>query len=344
MNRIQSVDALRSIAIFAVIAIHTTPFKIQSLPNGDSLNLAIIINQMARFAVPFFFVVSGYFWAKKFNNFEEIFAPTVAMAKRIGFIFFAWSVIYLLPWNIYDSLVHGPTGPVKVFYQNLCYAFSNPLTIAMQGTKGHLWFLVGLLCSLSISALLIRMRLTSLLIALAVTLYAIGLTGKAYRDSPLGIHVSFNFRDGPFFALIFFVTGYLLQRKKPNDSWFSIGLLISIVGVALHFSELLLLKQNWGTTMAQDYVIGTYIFGTGVAMMALSNSNLLTFNCAKSIGPLVLGIYASHFIFVDLLLPVDRAFSAYATWTISYPVMVFLLSYALALLLSRFPLTKKLVA
>ena len=343
VRKIQSVDVMRAIAIFAVIVLHTKPFRSQSPPAGSTLDLATTINQLARFAVPFFFVISGYFWANKIKGGTEILSPTLVRAKRICYMFLAWSAIYLLPWNIYDSLRYGPTGPIKGIYWNICNAITDPLTTVMEGTKSHLWFLVGLLCSLLVSALFIRLRQLRLLIVLALVFYTIALLGKPYSCSVLGFHVNFNFRNGPFFSLIFFVTGYLLQCKQPDDSWFRTGLLISMFGIALHFFELMILSKHWGTTMLQDYVVGTYFFGTGVAIMALSNCKIFIFEKIASIGQFVLGIYVSHYIFVDLLKPIGRKYSGYAMWELSYPALVLLLSYMFVLLIARLPLTKKLI-
>ncbi|WP_081367541.1 acyltransferase family protein [Alteromonas mediterranea] len=47
---------MRVIAILAVIIIHTKPFFLA----GNS-NIGIFLHQVYRFAVPFFFVISGYF-------------------------------------------------------------------------------------------------------------------------------------------------------------------------------------------------------------------------------------------------------------------------------------------
>ena len=66
---------------------------------------------------------------------------------------------------------------------------------------------------------------------------------------PAGLHVTFNFRDGPFFSLIFFVTGYFLHKR--------------------------------------DYVAGTYFFGVGVALIALSDSPWLPSPRLAAIGPYV---------------------------------------------------------
>lgn len=344
INRLQSVDVLRTVAIFFVIAIHTTPFELQSSPIGHMLDLATVINQIARFAVPFFFVLSGYFWANKFKDEKSLLQPTTRMAKKILILFVAWSAIYLLPTNIVDSFSYGLSGPVKKTYWNLESAVSSPLKVLMQGTKVHLWFLVGLLCSLSISAFFVRYRLNLLLVVVAIALYLVGLAGKAYSDSPFGFSTTFNFRNGPFFPLIFFVTGYFIQRSNLNYRRFPLGCFLALIGVLLHFAELKFIHRNWGTTMAQDFVIGTYFYGVGVFLIAVSNIERLNSFRIASVGPLVLGIYASQFIFVDMLKPFDRRFSGEGVWEVLYVVAVFLLSYALALIFSKHRVTRRLVA
>lgn len=347
MSRVKSVDALRVAAIIAVIAIHTRPFESPSLPIGRTLDLATTVNQLARFAVPLFFILSGYFWANKFKDNRNLIGPTLKIAKKLVILFLAWSVIYLIPANIIGTFSFGVTGPIKQTYWNFVGALSNPMTTLMQGTKVHLWFLVGLLCSLSISALLLRFNLSRLLAAVAVAFYVLGLAGKAYSDTPLGFHSSFNFRNGPFFSLIFFVTGYFIQRREPSEHRLLFGFLFLAFGALCHFSELLILNEVWGTTLGQDYVIGTYFLGVGAALIAFSNSKWLSARKVASIGPLVLGIYASHFIFIDLFQPIDRIYDGNSTWDALYVFIVFIvfiLSYALSWLLSRHHITNRLVA
>lgn len=342
MSRIQSVDVLRVAAIVAVIVIHTIPFA-TSVPIGEQFDLATLVQMPTRFAVPFFFILSGYFWAQKLASQQEIVAPTMAMLKRIAFLFFVWSAIYLLPTNLFEAFQYGPLGPVKQVYWNAVTAVSNPLDTVMQGTKEHLWFLMGLLWSLAISAVLLRYKQTWLLLPLAIALYVIGLTGKAYSDSPLGFQIDFNFRNGPFFSLIFFVTGYLLYRKPSRPAWFPIGLTIAVLGFFLQFAELWTLHQQWGTSLGQDYVIGTYFFGLGIAMMGLSGSRYLDFPSAAAIGPLVLGIYASHCIVIDFLKPLGRHFAGNWIWSAAQVGVVFFLAYALARLMVKSGVTRKMV-
>lgn len=311
---------------------------------GSGLDLATVLNQAARFAVPFFLILSGYFWAQKVKGDLGIVAPSVTMAKRIGFVFLAWSAIYLFPTNIADAFAHGPVGLARQVYWNLASTMSRPANTIFQGTKGHLWFLNGLLCSIGISALLLRHERKRLLVALALALYAIGLAGKAYSDTPLGFDIGFNFRNGPFFSLIFFVTGYLLHRTSPTPMWLPAGLAIAMAGFVLQLAETWLLHARWGTSMVQDYVVGTYFLGLGVAMIALSNSRYLDWPRVASIGPLVLGIYAAHMAFVDLLAPLERRWTHSGWRSVTYVVAVFALSYTAANVMRRFRLTRKLVS
>jgi surface polysaccharide O-acyltransferase-like enzyme len=343
-DRIQSVDTLRLIAIFAVIVIHTAPFAGDLEAVGTKLDLALVLNQLARFAVPYFFLISGYFWATKFADAQSVQKPTQVMARRIIVILLAWSTIYLLPTNLAEPFKYGVFGPVKMVYWNVIEALKHPGSLFFQSTKYHLWFLMSLLICLTISGVLISRNMVRSLIFLSLILYLIGLMGKAYADTPVGFHLTFNLRNGPFFGLIFFVTGYLLQRLKPDPSWFSWGLALSSLGVCLHFGEIYVLNRHWGTSMNQDYLFGTYFFGVGAGLMALSNNPLLRAPRLSFLGPLVLGIYAVHVVFVDLLQPLHLEFSGVAIWEIGYPIVVLILSIGAAYGMSRVRLLRPLVA
>lgn len=343
MGRLQSVDVVRLVAIIGVIAIHTVPFAHSPAHVGTELDAATVVNQLARFAVPFFFIMSGYFWAQKIETEQDLSASTIKMAKRLVVLLVAWSIFYLLPTDIVGSFASGHYGPIKQLYWNVMRVASKPFLTALEGTKMHLWFLPVLLSALLISAFLVRYRQQRLLAGLAVALYLIGLAGKAYSDTPIGFHSEFNFRDGPFFSLIFFVTGYFLKQRQPGPAWFSAGMLIAALGVLLQVVELRILNSYWGSKMVQDFVIGTYFYGLGAAMIALSGSRYLNLERVASVGPLVLGIYASHLIFVDLLAPLSVRFADSAIWSVGYVLAVFVLSYLLVRVMARSPVTRRFV-
>lgn len=336
-SRMQSVDVLRAAATVCVIAIHTTPFEDAASPLGQSLDLGLLINQLARFAVPLFFVLSGFFWAQKFDAGREVMAPTRLASRRIGFLYLAWAIVYLWPFYPVGSGVHGSVA--QELYWNLVRAVQRPL----EGPRLHLWFLPALLCSLWISATLLEHGRVRLLVAVAVLLYGVGLAGMAYRDSPLGFDAHFIFRYGPFFGTLFFVTGYLLQRRGPRASWLPIGCVLAVLGLALQLAEVLWLHRTWGTTMAQDYVVGTYFYGLGMALVALSDAPVLRLPRLAAVGASGLGIYLTHLMFVDVLVPTERRFAGQAWWEIGYVALVFALAYGFTTALTRWRVTRRLV-
>ena len=119
---------------------------------------------------------------------------------------------------------------------------------------------------------------------------------------------------------------------------------LALGGLALQVAEVAWLHARWGTNMAQDFVVGTYFYGLGVAMLALSDPAPLRFPRLAGLGPLVLGIYASHNLFVDPLAGPDNPMRAVPGWDVIVVAVVFALALGLTALLARFPLTRRLVA
>ena len=96
------------------------------------------------------------------------------------------------------------------------------------------------------------------------------------------------------------------------------------------------------TSMLQDFVFGTYFMGVGATLLSLSNHKVLSNKMFATLGKMTLGIYASHFIFVDLLRPLDKLLN-HPLWELFFVVLVLGLSVAFTKLLSKSKYTKKLV-
>ena len=296
-GRIGSIDAMRVLAMLAVIQIHSPWY---SKVNVTSLDAATIADQLARFAVPFFFVISGYLWASRCAPTGDYWPRSVATSKRVLIIFCFWSLIYAIGPSLYvirqeglDSLI---ANMMKVISPFDAIKF---ITVVLQGTKNHLWFLPALAIAALISGALLARRQELILFVLAFSLFAVGLAGSAYSDAPYGFTSSFNFRNGPFFSLIMFYSGYAIHRYGQGLALLPIGIAIAIGGFVLQLFETTWIHQHWGTPLLHDYIVGTYFFGLGMGMIALSNTRYLRVKALASIGPLILGVYASHYYFVE---------------------------------------------
>ncbi len=180
------------------------------------------------------------------------------------------------------------------------------------------------------------------LVTLAFFLFIFGLFAKSYSNTKFGFSIDFNTRNGPFFGLALFVTGLYLSKKSTNSNWLLIGSIIFLFGVLLHFSEIFYLMRFHGESLFQDYVFGTYFMGLGAAIISLSNNSLLSNKFFANAGRMTLGIYASHFIYVDLLSPLDESLD-HPVWELMLIVIVFALSFLTTKALSKSKLTKKLV-
>jgi len=341
--RFTSVDSIRLLAILSVISIHTRPFSLPSEEfNSLYYYLDLTINQLARFAVPFFFAISGYFYGVKINKGGCPLLVAKRMLLKLTILYLGWCLIYFMPYNLSMIYEYGLLGPVKVAYWNLINSIENPTNLIFQGSKVHLWFLVSLMLCTSITSIFVKTKTIPALFLLSLILYFIGVFAKSYSATELGIKIDFNTRNGPFFGMLLFVTGYWISSKTPTKRWFYLGGIIFSLGVLTHFTEIYILMKLYNTSMLQDFVFGTYFMGVGAMLLSLSSHKVLSNKMFSTLGKMTLGIYASHFIFVDLLRPIDNLLN-HPLWELFFVILVLGLSVTLTKLFSRSKYTKKLV-
>lgn len=342
MTRLYSVELARVLGMLAVIALHVAQ---QADPGGfgQRLDLATVFDQLERFAVPMFFTLSGYFWAARCRSTDAYWPQARALARRLLLLFLCWCLVYGLGAVLaaavrQHSLAQGLMA--------VAARHSGPLTLLLQGTKVHLWFLPALACAALLSGACLAARRWRLLLLLAALLFLVGLAGKAYAPL-LGWAPRFNFRNGPFFSLAPFVLGILLRRHRPSPEWLARGTMLAALGLALQLAEVLWLQRRWGVGMVQDYVCGTLLYGLGAAMMALSGSSsdsgAARLRPLAAIGPLVLGIYLSHYLFIDLLHPLGAILDRRPGGQAAYVALVFACALPFTMLLAHWPPTRRLV-
>ena len=317
-GRIESLGAVRLLACLAVICIHTSPFS-----NGEYGNLGLIIDQASRFAVPFFFVTSGYLWMRKrLTSQDNGRTYSKRMGKRVLLLFLVWSLIYLLPYDLSTISEYGAGGPVKIAYWRLDSLLHSPIRLA-----------------LAISQVVMLASNRYALLALAVLLYGAGLLCGPYRDTALGFTWSFNPRNGPFFSTIFFVFGiFLAHLNRHPRQWLVAGLVLLIGGYCLQ-----ILEFHLHTPAQLDFMLGTIPVGIGAAMVGLSNHWSLRNRVMDALSRYTLGIYVIQYIFIDNLEPLRQYVDATA-WQVLYPLLVFILAIAASQLIGKQPQLRRLVA
>ncbi len=243
-NRNVYIDYMKFIAAFLVVAIHVSPLSGIN-ENGDFILTRII----ARIAVPFFFMVSGYFvlpGSKKHNG------RILKFLKKTSLLYLAAIILYL-PINFY-------TGYFKELKIGTVLR-----DIFFDGTFYHLWYLPAVILGILICLFLIRIAGEKAAFAVTVILYLAGLLGDSYygltRLSPVmaeiydGVLQVFSYtRNGIFFAPVFLMLGCLIKNgektetketKRNNTNGVIYGLTVLIFFLPMLAEGLLLHKYGW---------------------------------------------------------------------------------------------------
>lgn len=192
-----ALDRFRLAAAVLVVAIHTGPL-------GDFSPLADLwlTRVLARVAVPYFVMVSGYFLAR--NHWQG-----TARLWRHTLGLYAASVLLYLPLNLYAG------NPVDL------------RALVFNGTFYHLWYLPALLLALPIARLLARGERGGL--AAAGILYLIGLGGDSYYglvgqlpglgDFYKGVFTLWDYtRNGLFTLPVFLLLGAAFAARPVSDA------------------------------------------------------------------------------------------------------------------------------
>ena len=304
--RLAAVDTLRVIGVVAVMVIHAAPFAHGPARLGAVWDAATLANQAARFAVPMFFVFAGYFWARRGDTPAALASGARTMVPRLVGRFALWSLIFMIPFESDRIFRRFPEGFLRNLQANVTWGATHPGTVLLQGTSGHLWFLMSLAMTVALVALLRRVCTTRTVLLLGAGLFAASLLAGAYRRTALGFALLFNPRNGPGFAVLPVALGCWLAGRTPSPRWATIGLGLLGGGALLAAGELQWLHNHHGTTLAQDLVIGTFSMGVGAALLGLAGPAWLRVPRLAALGPLVLGVYVAHPILVDLLVPLTR--------------------------------------
>lgn len=134
--RIPSIDWFRGLAIFAVVVIHTEPFLQKGTSWPDWSLLGNAIQQLASFAVPYFFIVAGYFFAKGIELYG-IESKAKSYALRILVVLVAWTIIDGIFWGAWLNAVWEARSIKPLLWNLAAIPRFAPMATANSPTRGH---------------------------------------------------------------------------------------------------------------------------------------------------------------------------------------------------------------
>lgn len=269
-QRLSGVDALRFIAFGAIVLLHTAAAGTSPAPDSGKF-----LDMLCRFAVPFFFIASGYFLGSKAS------LPRAALnsAKRVMTIFVIWLAVYMVL-----DISNFPQSP------NLYYVRWLVLT---GGPGYHLWFLSALAVCLLMVAFESVLFGGRFLIFIGLAFYLVGICLGELRHLVLPGLREIDIRTGPFFGLFFVAMGLQIARTKLRVPTRTCLVLVAL-GLALQLLEatVLYLWQVRGFADDINYYVGTIPLAFGVFMLSLNVEQAPA--ALARWGQMTLGLYCIH--------------------------------------------------
>ncbi len=325
-------DIGRLVAAFFVVAIHAGPGVEAPGVSGE------IFNQAARFAVPFFFCVSGFLFSRSCRKDFSI-RTLWRYEWRVLSLFLFWSVVFFLNPSITATTALGWGRAYSERWDNL---ISDPIEVLLQGTALHLWFLPSLAMGLLIVWLLNR-RSPVPGVIIGVLLFLCALSAELYHPFGVSFSLGMDPRDGPFFGTVFvalgFITGWSQFSPAPKLAW-----ICFLGGAALQAIEVIRFHIEMGASpFGFNFVFGTLFFGYGAFLLALTWHPSDRLSRLGRLGLYATGIYCVHVLFVAKADFFD-VFFPQAWWGFIRTILVFLLALLSSMVLAKIPPLKRYVS
>ena len=242
-----SIDAFRLLGAVAVILLHVRYGKLQN-------EVVLLLRWFSRWAVPFFFMVSGYFLQKNY--------------AKLGVAAFMKSLLNLVSVALVANLA---MMVLRIIQEGKDWGQFFSLNLFTM--NGHLWFLNALIIASLLLWWMLERKADAWLLPVAHIVVAFSLVNNAY-SMLLGLKTNKEF-SMLILALPFLIYGYKASQtqfvEKNIRVWGAVLLIVG--GLFLQTAEVLLLYKFSGySPHNQEFLIGTVFFAGGIFALALKLS------------------------------------------------------------------------
>ena len=325
-KRLTNIDLLKILCIISVIIIHVSSYNLEKIiySNIDnSLYFIInIFNNITRFSVPCFIMITGMFILDKDITIKEILKKYIL---KIVIVFILFCSIYA----IYN-------------YQNDLSSFNNYYYFGAY----HLWYLIlliGLYLITPILKLIVKdNKITKYfliinLILTFLTLFIIPLINKASLNNISTTLISCL----PLSYTFYYVAGYYLSKNKINKPLiYTLGLIGTIINIIIFYH----FKYN-KTLYENIYLLPSTIFQSISIFILFKNLKIKNNYIINYISKHVFSIYLIHLLIIKIILNYNtRIIYSLPLLTIPFiSIFVFLVSLLISITLKSIPILKKIL-
>lgn len=317
--------------MFFIVIAHVRPF----LGYGTYGNhVYFALDTIGQFDVPFFFVTSGYFLAKKVNP-DNVRSYATGAVRKLGSIYLFGILLFLLA-AAGVALLRGGSATSAVAARLL--GGLSPLELLYYGNAVAvpLWFLTALAFSICFVSLFVAFEGTRYLLPVAAAVHAVGLLGTNY---PTIVEVPLLMRDALFFGFFYVALGFRIRSSDWRPDERRRGVYLGAFGALLAVQ---LLEQYVVGYVVRDLSLGQEVYTTEytvstaflvVALFAyvLSNPDLGEGTILPDVGRHAVGIYLVHVPLFRALRAASGALRADVATTLPWHLTATPLVYALSL-------------
>lgn len=268
--RNSTIDLIRTIACFGVVAIHVH----STTAAAENLGLFFV-----SFCVPFFFATALTYFANGLTPAVDVKATATKIIKRIGIPFLTWSIVYISLLLVKNTLTGNP------------YSL-NPALIFLYGESAeHMYYLPELLAMqlLVLGIYLVAKRIKPiaglLLIAVPVAYLAWGHWHRYFGTTPTKCVLT-------YVAASFLIAPLIKSRTKH---WSML-----LAGIVLFTLPLFVFDFGIiNNAFLNEYLFSLPISGIGLLLIALNLPSIALPAWSKNITSATYGIYLSHVMFLE---------------------------------------------
>lgn len=317
-----TLNFLKGLACLAIVWMHTN--------SGGLVNQVIVC--MARFGIPVFFMVSGYFTYKD-NKADYTKVLTKKIIHILKLIVIATLVYVIWQWVADPFIKTGNIPNILNSIERSIHSINifNILVLNINPFCGILWFLNALLYCYLLWFLISKIKGKLIVYIVAIVILFIGIFARAFiqynHTIPEDININY-FRNWLFMGLPFFTIGYfihdyqerIIKIFKPKYMIVAV-----IMGMIVSFAERLVVPL--------ELFVGTVIVSVALFIFAIEKPDLIKFPIINKVGErFCFFIYIAHIIIRDIVLAIfDRIGinNKVVLWIM--PIIVFALCYILAM-------------
>lgn len=239
-------------------------------------------------AVPYFFIVSGFFFTKGLLRNQDIKTYRNKYLKRVTLMYIFWSIITLpVSWFLIIAKGHPDYSFIlKIIYQLRLFFFT--------GSLGIYWYILALIYNSLIIYLVFKYKKDLLLYIVSILLFFIGVIyNSPYNNGNFvfeSIHVVFGSeRNFLNVGLLYMAIGYFIAKHKIKYNS-SLMLTLILIAIIIRTFEFKYVNTNIGQAF-----IALFLF-----LYSLNFNRKFLKDISKSLRELSTAIYLEQFPFILL--------------------------------------------